>query len=140
MARNGLGHESTLLEIPPTTLRLSGVNVPVGGGGYFRLLPLLVMEWAFAQVRRRCRPPVAMLYFHPWEFDPDQPRWRWAAPADSGPMWAHAPAASVCGPCSAGTAMHGRTDVARRIARRRLASENWAEKVRMFVHWAIERR
>jgi polysaccharide deacetylase family protein (PEP-CTERM system associated) len=68
------GHEHTLLEIPPATLRLCGVNLPVGGGGYFRLLPLWLMERAFAQVRRRCRPAVTMLYFHPWEFDPDQPR------------------------------------------------------------------
>ncbi|HKI31107.1 MAG TPA: XrtA system polysaccharide deacetylase [Gemmataceae bacterium] len=68
------GRERTLLEIPPATLRLCGVNVPVGGGGYFRLLPLFLMEQAFAQVRRRCDPPVTMLYFHPWEFDPDQPR------------------------------------------------------------------
>lgn len=68
------GHEHSLLEIPPATLRVCDVNVPVGGGGYFRLLPLWLMEWAFAQVRRRCRPPVTMLYFHPWEFDPDQPR------------------------------------------------------------------
>jgi polysaccharide deacetylase family protein (PEP-CTERM system associated) len=68
------GRQRTLLEIPPATLRLCGANVPVGGGGYFRLLPLFLMERAFAQVRRRCAPPVAMLYFHPWEFDPDQPR------------------------------------------------------------------
>ncbi len=68
------GRERTLLEIPPATLRLCRVNVPVGGGGYFRLLPLFLMERAFAQVRRRCAPAVTMLYFHPWEFDPDQPR------------------------------------------------------------------
>jgi polysaccharide deacetylase family protein (PEP-CTERM system associated) len=68
------GHEHTLLEIPPATLRLGGVNLPVGGGGYFRLLPVWLMERAFAQARRDGRPPVTMLYFHPWEFDPDQPR------------------------------------------------------------------
>jgi len=68
------GRESALLEFPPATLRLCGVNVPVGGGGYFRLFPLCVMELAFAQVRRHSRPAVTMLYFHPWEFDPDQPR------------------------------------------------------------------
>jgi polysaccharide deacetylase family protein (PEP-CTERM system associated) len=68
------GRERTLLEVPPATLRLCRMNVPVGGGGYFRLLPLFLMERAFAQVRRRCVPAVTMLYFHPWEFDPDQPR------------------------------------------------------------------
>jgi polysaccharide deacetylase family protein (PEP-CTERM system associated) len=68
------GREHSLLEFPPATLRLCGVNIPVGGGGYFRLLPLFVMERGIAQVRRRCWPPVTMLYFHPWEFDPDQPR------------------------------------------------------------------
>jgi hypothetical protein len=53
---------------------MPGANLPVGGGGYFRLLPLALMEGALNQVGRACRPPVAMLYFHPWEFDPEQPR------------------------------------------------------------------
>lgn len=68
----GLRHD--IVEIPPATLRLLGVNVPVGGGGYFRLLPLFVLERALRQVRQDCQPPVAMLYFHPWEFDPEQAR------------------------------------------------------------------
>jgi polysaccharide deacetylase family protein (PEP-CTERM system associated) len=68
------GREHTLLEIPPATLRLLGGTVPVGGGGYFRLLPLSLLEWALRQTARDGAPPVAMLYFHPWEFDPDQPR------------------------------------------------------------------
>jgi polysaccharide deacetylase family protein (PEP-CTERM system associated) len=68
----GLRH--TILELPPTTLRLPGTNVPAGGGGTFRLLPLFLMDWAIRQAARDGRPPVAMLYFHPWEFDPDQPR------------------------------------------------------------------
>jgi polysaccharide deacetylase family protein (PEP-CTERM system associated) len=68
------GRERTLLEIPPATLRLCRMNLPIGGGGYFRLLPLFLMERAFAQVRKHCVPAVTMLYFHPWEFDSDQPR------------------------------------------------------------------
>jgi polysaccharide deacetylase family protein (PEP-CTERM system associated) len=68
------GGEHTLLELPPATLRLPGGNVPVGGGGYFRLLPLSVMDWALRQTARGGVPPVAVLYFHPWELDPDQPR------------------------------------------------------------------
>jgi polysaccharide deacetylase family protein (PEP-CTERM system associated) len=68
------GLEREILEIPPLTYRLGRVRLPLGGGGYFRLLPLAMMEWALAQSRRECTPSVAMLYFHPWEFDPDQPR------------------------------------------------------------------
>jgi polysaccharide deacetylase family protein (PEP-CTERM system associated) len=68
------GGQHTLLEIPPATLQLLGANLPVGGGGYFRLLPLFLMERAFEQVEGTCHPPVAMLYFHPWEFDPRQLR------------------------------------------------------------------
>jgi polysaccharide deacetylase family protein (PEP-CTERM system associated) len=68
------GTNRTILELPPATLRVLGVNVPTGGGGYFRLLPLALMERTIRQVERRCRPAVAMLYFHPWEFDPEQAR------------------------------------------------------------------
>lgn len=69
-----LGTERTILELPPATLRLGRTRVPMGGGGYFRLLPPALTERALEQTRRECDPPVAMLYFHPWEFDPDQPR------------------------------------------------------------------
>lgn len=68
------GEHSQIIELPPATLRLCGVNLPVGGGGYFRLLPLWVLERAMRQIERQCRPPVAMLYFHPWEFSVGQPR------------------------------------------------------------------
>ncbi|MEZ6013711.1 MAG: DUF3473 domain-containing protein [Planctomycetota bacterium] len=59
-------------EFPVTTLPAFGRNWPVGGGGYFRLLPGVVHRWALARVTRLERP--VALYFHPWEFDPDQPR------------------------------------------------------------------
>jgi polysaccharide deacetylase family protein (PEP-CTERM system associated) len=68
------GNRSRILEIPPATLRLGGVNLPVGGGGYFRLLPLFLLHWAIRQTRQTCDPPVVMLYFHPWEFDSEQQR------------------------------------------------------------------
>lgn len=64
----------TIVELPPATLRIARSNLATGGGGYFRLLPLWFMERTIRQVRRSCRPAVATLYFHPWEFDPDQPR------------------------------------------------------------------
>jgi polysaccharide deacetylase family protein (PEP-CTERM system associated) len=67
-----------ILELPLATLRSCGANLPVAGGGYFRLLPLSLMEAAIC--RAACRhqdrkeAAVAVLYFHPWEFDARQPR------------------------------------------------------------------
>jgi polysaccharide deacetylase family protein (PEP-CTERM system associated) len=67
------GHQQTILEFPPATLRLLGANLPAGGGGYFRLFPPAVLRKAIAQAHQTLQPGVAMLYFHPWEFDPEQP-------------------------------------------------------------------
>jgi polysaccharide deacetylase family protein (PEP-CTERM system associated) len=68
------GTGEPILELPPATLRVLGSNVPVGGGGYFRLLPLTLLERGLHQVGHDCHPSVAMLYFHPWEFDVEQAR------------------------------------------------------------------
>jgi polysaccharide deacetylase family protein (PEP-CTERM system associated) len=62
-----------ILEIPPSTVRVFGKNCPVGGGGYFRLLPYAVTRWSFRRIARRDGRP-AMVYLHPWEFDVEQPR------------------------------------------------------------------
>ncbi len=62
----------SILEFPVATLRLFGRNMPVGGGGYFRLLPGVVTRAAIRSLDRAGRP--AAFYLHPWEFDPDQPR------------------------------------------------------------------
>jgi len=64
-----------LMEIPVTTTRLFGRNLPAGGGGYFRLAPYHVSRWAIARVNRQEQRP-AIFYFHPWEIDPEQPRFR----------------------------------------------------------------
>ncbi|MBI1904248.1 MAG: DUF3473 domain-containing protein [Planctomycetes bacterium] len=63
-----------LWELPPTTVRVAGVNVPVAGGGYFRLYPSYCTCRAFSYLNRRGRSVV--FYVHPWEIDPDQPRLR----------------------------------------------------------------
>ncbi len=68
------GREGEVLEIPPATARLGGLNLPIGGGGYFRLLPSALMRRALDHSRRDPDTGATMLYFHPWEFDPDQPR------------------------------------------------------------------
>jgi polysaccharide deacetylase family protein (PEP-CTERM system associated) len=71
-----------VLEMPPLTGRMFGANLPVGGGGYLRLLPV---GWVAAALRSfRRAGGLAVIYLHPWELDPDQPelplsplsRWR----------------------------------------------------------------
>lgn len=67
------GTAGSILELPPATYRLGGQNLPVAGGGYFRLFPLGVMRAGLRQLRSTT-PGLGMLYFHPWEFDPEQPK------------------------------------------------------------------
>ncbi|MGB5102809.1 MAG: XrtA system polysaccharide deacetylase [Steroidobacteraceae bacterium] len=62
-----------ILEIPVTTVRLAGRNLPCGGGGYFRLLPYPAFRWALQRVNDLDRQS-GLFYFHPWEVDPGQPR------------------------------------------------------------------
>ena len=60
-------------EIPITTVRMMGRNLPAGGGGYFRFAPYGVSRWAIDRFNRDEGKP-AIFYMHPWEIDPDQPR------------------------------------------------------------------
>lgn len=62
-----------MLEVPLPSLRFPGFNVPFAGGGYFRLLPLWFTEWGIRMVNDREGEGV-VVYLHPWEMDPDQPR------------------------------------------------------------------
>jgi polysaccharide deacetylase family protein (PEP-CTERM system associated) len=62
-----------LVEVPLTTTRMFGVNLPAAGGGYFRLAPYALTRWAIERVNRLDRRP-AIFYMHPWEIDPEQPR------------------------------------------------------------------
>jgi polysaccharide deacetylase family protein (PEP-CTERM system associated) len=63
----------TLVEVPGSTTRLGPVNLPIAGGGYFRILPYWWARWGIARVNRIERRPV-VFYLHPWEIDPGQPR------------------------------------------------------------------
>jgi polysaccharide deacetylase family protein (PEP-CTERM system associated) len=67
-----VGDQQEILELPLATYRIAGFNLPVAGGGYFRLFPLAMMKAGLRQADSEGSP--GMLYFHPWEFDPDQPR------------------------------------------------------------------
>lgn len=63
---------ASLWEFPLLTWRVAGRNVGVAGGGWLRMLPLGWILRGIRQARREARP--AVLYLHPWELDPDQPR------------------------------------------------------------------
>lgn len=64
---------SDFLEIPVTTAQLGPKRLAAGGGGFFRLLPYAFSHWAIKQVNQVENQP-AIIYFHPWEIDPHQPR------------------------------------------------------------------
>jgi polysaccharide deacetylase family protein (PEP-CTERM system associated) len=61
-----------MTEFPITTFRLAGHNMPVGGGGYLRLLPRLYTRMGLKSVQTEGLPIV--VYIHPWEVDAEQPR------------------------------------------------------------------
>ena len=62
-----------IYEVPGSTIRIGGTNLPVAGGGYFRILPYAWTKWGLARVNEREQKP-AVFYLHPWEIDPGQPR------------------------------------------------------------------
>ena len=62
----------SLVEYPITTFRLGNSNLPVGGGGYLRILPFWYTRLGLLCAEREGLPQI--LYVHPWEIDPDQPR------------------------------------------------------------------
>jgi len=76
--------EQGLWEIPLSVLEVGKMRLPVAGGGYFRLYPLVLTRMAIERMNRAGRP--AVIYLHPWEFDPGQPKPRgvgWAK------LWRH---------------------------------------------------
>lgn len=62
----------TLFEVPGSTFRLMGANVPIGGGGFLRHSP-------YWYTRRRIQAinddgDAVNVYVHPWELDDNPPR------------------------------------------------------------------
>ena len=62
-----------LWEFPPSVVRFAGFNLPVSGGGYFRLYPFSLTKYCLTRLNHR-RREAFMFYVHPWEIDPEQPR------------------------------------------------------------------
>ena len=60
-----------IFEVPAATVELAkGKVLPIGGGGYLRLLPYRYCAAGIRRVNENDRTP-ACIYFHPWELDPD---------------------------------------------------------------------
>ena len=66
-----IASEGGLMEFPLSTVRLGGVNWPIAGGFYLRMLPYAFVRWSIRRLNRQGHP--AVLYIHPWELDLDQP-------------------------------------------------------------------
>ena len=68
-----LSRQADLVEAPGSTVRLGPFNVPIGGGGYFRILPYAWTRWGIKRLNE-VEGTAAIFYLHPWEIDPEQPR------------------------------------------------------------------
>lgn len=62
-----------IIEFPITTLKVLSENLPIAGGGYFRLFPYQITKWALKKINQKEQRPF-VFYIHPWELDQDQPR------------------------------------------------------------------
>jgi polysaccharide deacetylase family protein (PEP-CTERM system associated) len=67
----------SIVEFPLTTLAVNlpgkSMALPIAGGGYLRLFPAGIIYWGMRHINHVEKQP-AVLYFHPWELDPEQPR------------------------------------------------------------------
>jgi polysaccharide deacetylase family protein (PEP-CTERM system associated) len=64
--------DNGLVEMPLSTYRFFGANFPVGGGGYFRLLPYFFSYLFLRGLNSQGK--AIIFYLHPWELDSSQPR------------------------------------------------------------------
>lgn len=74
----------SIWEAPMSVARIWGKNIPIGGGGYFRLYPYALTAKLFR--RALSAGQYINFYLHPWEIDPDQPR---PVKLSAGRRWRH---------------------------------------------------
>jgi polysaccharide deacetylase family protein (PEP-CTERM system associated) len=66
-------NSSSIVEFPLTTKVIMNYRLPISGGGYFRIFPYALTDWALSSINSHERRPF-IFYLHPWEVDPGQPR------------------------------------------------------------------
>ena len=64
---------NSLIEFPLSTIRFFGQNIPISGGGYFRIYPLRLTLRALRTINE-VEGSNFVFYIHPWEIDREQPR------------------------------------------------------------------
>jgi len=62
-----LSNDSTIVELPLTVYSFFGKKIPVAGGGYMRLMPLLLLQYIFRSLKNNDN--AGIIYMHPYEFD-----------------------------------------------------------------------
>ncbi len=62
--------DGKIIEFPMTVINM-GINFPISGGFYLRLLPLWFLKFGYSNISKK-RPTI--LYLHPWETYLDTPR------------------------------------------------------------------
>lgn len=69
-------HEAAgLIEYPISTALVAGRKIPISGGGYFRIFPYWFTRYALQTINKKEGQPF-VFYLHPWELDPEQPRFQ----------------------------------------------------------------
>ena len=68
---------TAMLEFPISTVKILGTNIPVAGGGYFRLFPYQLIKYGLKRINEVDKQPF-IFYLHPWECDPEQPKMKGA--------------------------------------------------------------
>ncbi len=63
----------TIVEFPMAAADYFGMQVPVSGGGYFRIFPYWLTRAGLRRINAKRGQPF-VFYMHPWEVDPGQPR------------------------------------------------------------------
>ena len=67
------------MEVPISTVKVMGCNIPISGGGYMRLFPYWMIKRGLSGINNVENQPF-VFYLHPWEFDPEQPRMNHLSP------------------------------------------------------------
>ena len=82
--RSGFVVSDNFYELPVSNLKIYGLTIPWGGGGYFRFFPFSIFKKGIKQILKKSDAYV--FYLHPWEVDPEQPRMRKTKTIN---MWRH---------------------------------------------------